>query len=101
MKNNDIDYFYRKGFRQFHCCNTIPIHEGGLSGKSLIPYTNDKIIYIKNKYNDSTIISGGGISEWNDVINYKKLGADHFSVSTNFFNPFKSINLYISYLKNK
>ncbi len=101
INNDDIDYFYNKGFKQFHCCNTIPIPEGGLSGKSLIPYTNDKINYIKNKYKDSTVISGGGISEWNDVINYKKIGADHFSVSSNFFHPLRSINLYLSYLKNK
>lgn len=99
--NDDIDYFYNKGFKQFHCCNTIPIPEGGLSGKALIPYTNEKINYIKNKYKDSVVISGGGISEWNDVKNYQKIGADHFSVSSNFFHPLKSINLYLSYLKNK
>lgn len=99
--NEEIDYFYKKGFKQFHCSNTIPVPEGGLSGKSLIPYNNDKINYIKNKYKDSIVISGGGISEWNDVINYKKIGADHFSVSSNFFHPVKSINLYLSYLKNK
>jgi len=99
--NDDIDYFYNKGFRQFHCCNTIPVPEGGLSGKSIIPYTNEKVNYIKSKYKDSTVIAGGGITEWNDVVNYRKKGADHFSVSTNFFNPIKSINLYYQYIKNK
>lgn len=101
INNDDIDYFYNKGFKQFHCCNTIPVPEGGLSGKALIPYTNEKISYIKSKYKDSVVISGGGISAWNDVTNYKKIGADHFSVSSNFFHPLKSINLYLSYLKNK
>jgi dihydroorotate dehydrogenase len=38
----EIDEYYKKGFRQFHCCNTIPVKEGGLSGKSLIPYTEKK-----------------------------------------------------------
>lgn len=100
-KNDDIDYFYNKGFRQFHCCNTIPVPEGGLSGKSIIPYTNEKVNYIKSKYKDSTVIAGGGITEWNDVVNYRKKGADHFSVSTNFFNPIKSVSLYYQYIKNK
>tara|TARA_E500000178_G_C16876797_1_gene687032 strand:- start:273 stop:974 length:702 start_codon:yes stop_codon:yes gene_type:complete len=100
-KNDDIDYFYNKGFRQFHCCNTIPVPEGGLSGKSIIPYTNEKVNYIKSKYKDSVVIAGGGITEWNDVIKYKTKGADHFSVSTNFFNPIKSIKLYYQYVKNK
>ena len=38
-----IDKYYKMGFRQFHCSNTIPVKEGGLSGKSLIPY-NKKLI---------------------------------------------------------
>jgi dihydroorotate dehydrogenase len=33
---NLVDSYYKQGFRQFHCSNTIPIKEGGLSGKSLI-----------------------------------------------------------------
>ena len=45
----EIDNYYQMGFRQFHCCNTLPIKEGGLSGSSLIPYTTNKIIYIKKK----------------------------------------------------
>ena len=97
--NKDIDSFYKKGFRQFHCCNTIPVPEGGLSGKSIIPYTNEKIKFIKKNYNDTIVISGGGITEWKDVVNYNNIGADHFSVSTNFFNPIKSISLYYEYLK--
>lgn len=100
ISEKEIDNYYRIGFRQFHCCNTLPIPEGGLSGKALIPYTNNKINYIKNKFKDATVISGGGITSWNDVINYKKLGADHFSVSSNFFNPIKSMNLYYDYLSN-
>lgn len=93
----EIDEYYKKGFRQFHCCNTIPVKEGGLSGKSLIPYTEKKVEYIKSKYKDSEIISGGGINTWYHVENYQEKGAKHFSVSTGFFNPLKMIALYFNY----
>ena len=29
-----IDHYYNLGFRQFHRSNTVPIPEGGLSGKA-------------------------------------------------------------------
>jgi len=92
-----IDAFYKEGFRQFHCCNTIPIKEGGLSGPALKPFTSEKVVYIKTKYPDAEVISGGGIRTWDDVVQYKKLGADYFSASTIFFNPFKAIKLYWDY----
>ena len=97
---NLVDSYYKQGFRQFHCSNTIPIKEGGLSGKSLIPYNNKLISNIKSKYNDVEIISGGGITEWQDVINYRNKGADHFSVSTLCFNPLKLSILYLNYKEN-
>lgn len=96
-----VDNYYKQGFRQFHCSNTIPTEKGGLSGQSLIPYNNKLIKDIDNKYKDVEIISGGGIREWYDVLNYKKLGASHFSASTVFFNPYKVSILYYDYLKNK
>ena len=97
---NLVDSYYKQGFRQFHCSNTIPIKEGGLSGKSLIPYNNKLISNIKSKYNDVEIISGGGVTEWQDVINYRNKGADHFSVSTLCFNPLKLSILYLNYKEN-
>jgi dihydroorotate dehydrogenase len=94
-----IDNYYKQGFRQFHCSNTLKTLYGGLSGISLIPYTNNLIKYLK-KYDDVEIISGGGVRYYNDVLNYKKLGANSFSASTIFFNPFLSINLYMNYIYN-
>jgi dihydroorotate dehydrogenase len=96
-----VDNYYKQGFRQFHCSNTIPIKEGGLSGQSLIPYNNKLIKNIKSKYKDVEVISGGGIRHWNDVINYRSLGASHFSVSTLCFNPYRLSILYYDYLNNK
>ena len=96
-----VDNYYKQGFRQFHCSNTIPIKEGGLSGQSLIPYNNKLIKNIKSKYKDVEVISGGGIRHWDDVINYRSLGASHFSVSTLCFNPYRLSILYYDYLNNK
>ena len=53
-------------------------------------------LFLKKDDNSVAKISGGGITNWNDVINYNNIGADHFSVSTNFFNPIKSISSLIS-----
>ena len=87
-----VNNYYKQGFRQFHCSNTIPVKEGGLSGTAIIPYTSNLIRLIKQEYNDVEIISGGGIYDWNKLNDYKKIGADHFSISTIFLKP---INLSV------
>ena len=85
---NEIDAFYKDGFRQFHCSNTVPVKEGGLSGKAIIPYNEKLIKYIKTNYNDCEVIGGGGIKTWNMVESYSLMGADHFAVSTVAFCPY-------------
>ncbi len=95
-----IDNYYEEGFRQFHCSNTIPIKEGGLSGKSIIPFNESLIKYINTNYKDVEIISGGGITKMEDINKYKYIGANHFSASTVFFCPYLSTKLYFDYLNN-
>ena len=95
---NIINSYYKQGFRQFHCSNTLPIKEGGLSGRSLIPYTNKLIIYIKKNYPDTELIAGGGVQAWTDVTNYYNLGANHISISTICFNPINFGRLYLNYI---
>ena len=88
VKTEEIDRYYNKGFRQFHCSNTLPIeNRGGLSGASLIPYTLNSIKKIKQKYPDTVIIAGGGVRDITTAELYKKNGADHISVSTLCLNP--------------
>ena len=87
IKQQQLDNYYNMGFKQFHFCNTIPVKNGGLSGKSLIPYTQELSKNMKTKYDDVTIITGGGIQSWEDVKNYKY--GDHHAISTVFFNPIK------------
>ena len=90
---SDIDKLYADGWRQYHCCNTLPVKEGGLSGKSIKPYTDKLTNYISETYPNTIIISGGGIHDYNDLCSYKEKGANHFSVSTLLFNPIKFIYL--------
>ncbi len=85
-----IDKYYKEGFRQFHCSNTLPVKYGGLSGESLIPYTSRLIKYIKHNYDDTVVIAGGGVKTIEQARKYEKLGADHISASTLFFNPITS-----------
>ena len=98
IEHNLIDLYYKQGFRQFHCSNTLPVKEGGLSGKTLTPYTEKLIIYIKKKYPDAELIAGGGVQKWDDAINYYKVGANHISISTICFNPFKLCLFYFNFI---
>ena len=92
VSKEEIDDYYNQGWRQFHCSNTIPVKEGGLSGKSIVPYTNKSISYISKTYPDTTIIAGGGITTLQDIQNYNNYGATHYSISTILFNPLKFMN---------
>lgn len=92
-----IQNLYDEGFRQFHASNTLPTEKGGISGKTLKPHTIGLIRYIKNSWNDTIVIAGGGIRTMKDVEEYKKVGADHFSVSSLCFNPIAFLNFYYEY----
>ena len=94
-----IDKFYEKGFRQFHCSNTLPVIGGGLSGPRLIPHTSRLVEYIKTKYPDTEVIAGGGIQKYDTLLNYQKLGANHFAVSTIFFHPILCSKFFYNFYK--
>ena len=94
-----IDNFYKLGFRQFHCCNTLPTKNGGLSGESLIPYSTKIIKNIKKKYSDTIVIGGGGIKGDKEIQIYKDFGANHFSISTLFFHPYQFCLFYNNCIK--
>jgi dihydroorotate dehydrogenase len=92
---SEIDEYYRNGFRQFHCSNTLPIGDkGGLSGPALVPYTTAIVRKIKSRYPDTIVIAGGGIRDIHTVNLYKTMGADHISVSTLCMNPISFGLLY-------
>jgi dihydroorotate dehydrogenase len=72
----DLEFLITKlGFTQIHASNTLPLPgSGGLSGRTLIPYTLD-------------IIAGGGIKNWQDIYQYLSKGANHVSLGSVCFNP--------------
>lgn len=94
--SEEVETYYKSGFRQFHCSNTIPIDDrGGLSGSSLIPYTKHLVKNIRDTYQDVKIIAGGGVRDIDIYNTYKLNGADYISVSTLCLNPILFGILYI------
>ena len=91
---DDFDRYYNEGFRQFHLSNTLPTKYGGLSGPLLKPYTQRNIQYIRKFYPKCIIIAGGGIQSMKDIEEYKKAGANYFSISSLFFHPFKTLSFF-------
>ena len=78
------------GFSQLHFSNTLPTVKGGMSGPVLRTYTNDLIELVRDKWGSSVeIIAGGGVSDFGAVLDYLSNGADHISLGSVCFNPFK------------
>ena len=85
----DLEFLITKlGFTQIHASNTLAIQGcGGLSGRTLIPYTLDIIRLIKEEWPEVTIIAGGGVDNFGAVYEYLNGGADHVSLGSVCFNP--------------
>ena len=78
------------GFTQLHFSNTLPTVQGGLSGPMLRGYTTELIELARSEYGDSVeIIAGGGVSDFGSVTDYLSSGANHISLGSVCFNPFK------------
>ena len=78
------------GFTQLHFSNTLPVAKGGLSGRVLRPYTLELIRLVRENWGDAvTIIAGGGVSDFGAVYEYLNEGANHVSLGSVCFNPFK------------
>ena len=89
FSKQQIDFVIESGFNQIHACNTIPIDRGGLSGKEIIPYTIKILEHIKKNYPRISVIAGGGIMDREVVNKYRSHGADHFSLGSVCFTPWK------------
>lgn len=79
------------GIRWFHCCNTLPVPAGGVSGKPLKPVAMQCIGEIREHVADAwpqyTVIGGGGITTNTDIDDYAHLGVRHVAIGTKAFNP--------------
>ncbi len=80
---------YDLGVRQFHCCNTIPTPGGGISGKPLKQYSLWAIEEIRSEFPDIILTGGGGVDCVQDVKDYMNAGANHVSVGSILFFPWK------------
>ena len=87
----EIEYVINQGFRQLHFSNTLPHKRGGLSGKTLIPYTKKLIRLVRDDFKsiDIEIIAGGGVTTKQDIEEYLNEGADHISIGSGWFRPLK------------
>ena len=80
----------RIGFRQIHFSNTLSTKYGGQSGPILKDYTLKLIELVRDEWRDEVeIIAGGGVENFDDILNYLKMGADHISIGSVCFNPLK------------
>ena len=77
------------GVGTFHCCNTLPVPAGGISGKPLKPVALACIAAIRQWSDgaDLRIIGGGGISNVEDIDHYIDAGVQHVALGTKTMNP--------------
>ncbi len=77
------------GVRCFHCCNTLPVPAGGVSGQPLKPVSLMVIRALRARPGGDalTIIGGGGIYAPSDVDDYRAAGANHFALGTKVMHP--------------
>jgi dihydroorotate dehydrogenase len=86
-----LEHAMAAGIRTFHCCNTLPVPAGGLSGHPLRPVALQCIRRVRDLAGDRAeelrIIGGGGIYRPADVDLYADLGVQHVAVGTKVMNP--------------
>lgn len=97
VKLPPVDYMpifleaYERGIRTFHCCNTLSVPEGGMSGKPLKPLALDAVSKIraicdkKRDRNKVVIIGGGGIVQPIDAHDFFRAGADSVAMASALF----------------
>ena len=87
-----LQYLIEKvGFQQIHLCNTLPSGKrGGLSGPELKPYVIGLLDLVRSRWgNDIELIAGGGVKTIRDVNDYISAGANHISLGTVCFTPWR------------
>ena len=79
------------GFTQLHFSNTLPFGDaGGISGPVLKEFTVELIEMCRSEWGDDVeIIAGGGVRDLGAVMAYLAAGANHISIGSVCFNPFK------------
>ena len=92
ITNKQIDKIVDLGYKQIHASNTVSTPKGGLSGRMVVPHTMRIIDYIKTWHNHVEVIAGGGVTNMYGEKQYINAGADHISLGTVFFTPWRLYN---------
>ena len=85
---DEIVSYMERGVKKWHFSNTLPIVQGGLSGRSLMAYNKNLIKFTLNEDKCAKIIGGGGVRNMSDVEWYRDLGCSGVSLGTVCFMPF-------------
>ena len=93
IDNKTIDMLVDCGYTQIHASNTLPSEKGGLSGKILVPHTMRILKYIKKTHPHVEVIAGGGVTDSYCAQKYIDAGADHISLGSVCFTPWKIIKM--------
>lgn len=94
-----IEMCVNAGAHHVHLTNALPVEQGGESGGRLKPVSLGLVKEAREQYPDLSIIGGGGIYSVNDVYEYRKAGANKFSLSTAFMVPFRAKKIINDYHK--
>ncbi len=83
---------FADGVRRFHCCNTLPVAAGGISGQPLKPLSLQCIRHClatltAEQRTMAEFIGGGGIRTVADVRDYAAAGAHRVALGTRLMNP--------------
>jgi len=82
------------GFTQLHLCNSLPVLRGGLSGEVLRSYVLNHLKFIRSEWGDGLeLIAGGGVNGIGAASDYLAAGANHLSLGSVCFNPWKARTL--------
>jgi dihydroorotate dehydrogenase len=84
-----IEFCREAGVSHIHMCNTLPSDRGGISGRQLKPVVQDLLKRVTVHAPGIAPIAGGGIYAPQDVRDYAALGAEHFSLATIWFTPWR------------
>ena len=89
ITNKQIDKIVKLGYAQIHASNTFPTAKGGLSGDVIVPHTLRILEYIKSTHPHVEVIAGGGVKDKASANRYIDAGADHISLGSVCFTPWK------------
>lgn len=80
---------FAQGVRVFHCCNTLPVPAGGMSGWPLKPVALQCIRDLRAQPwgQDIAIVGGGGIRSVAELDEYRDAGVDAYAIGTITMNP--------------